>query len=585
MFGFSNLHIKPAAGSLNKFSYNPIHITSTDFGQLNCVYSRMMYPRESLSIDMSTFMRTEVPLLKPSFGKVSIKSAAIAVPCKRLFMSSDGFFGNKLLSDGAESNGRNFSWLDLTQRFCFDSDLTTAVSSTAAYDFTYKHSNGNQYYLKFTKVGRYVYKVLRSLGYALPSGISFIQGSLFMANQATIKLNALPWLAFLTAYSDCFSPRAKQDVSNLAKYLYGVRAGNNVVTLQCTDLISLTKAVAVYYGNSYLTSAWESPVSPITTSKPYDGDSLNLYHSSDYYNLPDDSNTKPHGSTEPISESRLTSRTVDYLNRLQKFFKRNMLSGSRAYEALKSQFGINTSSAQHDFSHILDVQSTPLNIGDVTATAQTGSGSDITYVGDYAAKAIVSGNSGFKFTAKEHTMFLIFSWISIEPFNWTGMKRDVFRIKPLDFYQPEFDGLDSQPVLQAEVATTPYKINSDAILQDVSIFGFTNRYDDLRFDNDMITGDFSLNSVQKDIRECWHFGRRDMDKLSSENFHAQSDAVLKVNGPSYDNIFADYNTDGDHFNAQYLFRITLMSPMQSFNEVAQLGVGDLTIERNGNQLS
>lgn len=592
MFGFSKLHIKPAAGSLNKFTYNPIHITTTDFAQLNVVYSRIMYPRESLSVDMSTFMRTELPLLRPSFGKVNVKSAAVAVPMKRLFMSSDGFFANKQLSDGAISNNRLITWGDFCNQFINTvNGYATYNGATASHnDFIIINESGDRGYLLFTDKGRRLYKILRSLGYSLPSDIDKTSNSPYTKIIKIQQLSALPILAFLNIYNDCFAPRTKQDQSNLSTYLYGIRASNNQVVLECQTLFELLSDTPIYYANSYLTSAWETSTSPLSGTQPKSlADNFNA--SLDTFNINADTDNPVFKSYFGIQgherdESLFNSKQYDYLKRVTQWFKRSMISGSRAYESLKSQFGIETSSAQHDFSHILDVQSTPLNIGDVTATAETGTGNDKTLVGDYAAKAIVNGNSSFKYTAKEHCYFMIFSWISVEPFIWTGMKRDVFRIKPLDYYQPEFDGLDSQPILRSEVACIPYKdMTSTSTANDLSVFGFTNRYDDLRFDNDMITGDFSLNSRDKIARECWHFGRRDMDKLAADGYKAQSEAVLRCDGSQYDNVFADLNTDGDHFNAQYVFRITLMSPMQSFNEVAQLGVGDLTIERNGNQLA
>ena len=109
MFGFSSLNIKPAAGSLNKFSYNPVHTTTTDFGQFSLINSRILYPREHYSINLSSFARTEVPLIRPTFGKVSVKTAAIAVPMKRVFMQAPGFFANKQMSDGSSTVGRDFS--------------------------------------------------------------------------------------------------------------------------------------------------------------------------------------------------------------------------------------------------------------------------------------------------------------------------------------------------------------------------------------------------------------------------------------------------------------------------------------------
>lgn len=587
MFGFSNLHIKPAAGSLNKFAFKPIHITTTDFGQLNTVYSRMMYPREKLQINMNTFMRTEQPLLKPTFGKVSVKNACIAVPLKRIMQNAEGFFGNKPYSDGVVSNTRTFTWASLMTTF-----LEGYTSDTGAdpntYDFTFVGVDRNRYYKKCTdNRARWIYKLLRSLGYDLPTYMDFLSTSEDYQRLANTKLNAIPLLAYLTAYCDCFYPRTKVNNSPLSRFLYNVRT-QSTEFVSCESILQYLEDVYLYYGNSYITSAWESPISPLSGTQPLSTvDTLNSQKPT--YNLRADAATISPSSGITIGSNNSTlvsSRAIDYVSRVTKFFKRNMLSGSRAYESIKSQFGINIESAKHDYSTILDVHSVPLNIGDVTQTTPT----DTSALGDYAGKAFVSGDSGhFSYEAKEHCFLIVFSWFSIEPFNWTGMKREVFRVKPLDFYQPEFDGLDSQAIYRGEVATSPSLADGGSGLSgshdDMSVFGFCNRYDDMRFDNDQITGDFTLNSIAPELRNCWHFGRRDMGAIARLNYKAQSENVLRVDGSSYDNIFADMNDDADHFNAQYLFDITLFSPLQSFNEVAQLGVGELTIERNGNQLS
>lgn len=145
----------------------------------------------------------------------------------------------------------------------------TGASATNSH-FTYLDSNGNTTYRLFTDKGRYVFKVLNALGYALPQGVDLQTGSAWLLGEGQTLLSAYPLLAFFKAYNDYMSQSQRFNISALSAFLRGVKqnksvGGYNPATGQINynGISVLFDNLFLCYDNDYFTSAWRYPVSPL----------------------------------------------------------------------------------------------------------------------------------------------------------------------------------------------------------------------------------------------------------------------------------------------------------------------------------
>ena len=277
----------------------------------------------------------------------------------------------------------------------------------------------------------------------------------------------------------------------------------------------------------------------------------------------------------------LGQRSLDFLKSFDDWVRRNNYSGSRSVQQIYSRFGIKTEDYRSHFAQVISTDSLPVQVGDVTSTADT-SGS---ILGDYAGKGIMSGSKDINIQVSDYGLILILGYFTITPMNAYGYDRKVLRNQPLDYYNPEFDGIGADAISLGEVFENPIADSSDTTLT-TQVYGFTERYNAYRYGRDQITGEFR-DYDNDGTMNCWHTGRNLAAIRKAGNLVAQSTSMntLPQSDSEYNRIFSITTGDVDHFYLTARFNVDAVRPMMNLNQVPKLGEGDTTVPRNGNVIS
>lgn len=623
--GFDVIHAKSAVKSHNKFDLSQTHLTTMDFGEIVPLLAEEVVPGDKFSVKGSYFSRM-APLVKPTYGKFSFRTMSSFVPYFQVADDAESWLAGSTIWEGDNTSWRRISYpqyvaylrsigTDLTDsaetqvilsemgvasassynRVTFDTSLGvaefTSTSSptlpkiTYEYDWIMTDSAGTQHCYVFRGVSKYRLKVLNALGYAIPQNVDLRTSSLWYSSYGTSAfLSAMPLLCFAKAYNDYMSQSQRYNNSSLTALLKCVKEKKDASGFAGTTGIlssgavqTIMNSIKVQYENDYFVSAWQSPNAP-----------RNSLESITQVIVPQGSN----GQNSTINSnaqntyagsvgSYLSQRTLDFLKSFDDWVRRNNYSGSRAVQQVYSRFGIKTDDYRSNYAHVISTDIIPIQVGDVTATAE---GSNVP-LGDYAGKGIVSGDKGFSFESNDYGMLFVFGWYTVQPMNAFGFDRTVLKASPLDFYNPEFDGLGANAISYGELFANPIPQSTDSSL-DNATFGFTERYNEYRFGRDKITGEFRNYHKNADMN-TWHTGRLLNDVRASGNMVAQNtnvNAMAQANS-EFNRIFSVTDDSVNHFYMTAQFNVSAVRPMLSINQVPRLGEGDTAVPRNGNVIN
>ena len=596
--GFDTLHIKSAIKNRNKFDLSRTHLTTMNFGQIVPLFVEETVPGDKFNVSASYFSRM-APLVKPTYGKIQFKTMTAFVPYHQVADDADAWINGQITWESNTTYQRSFTKSVLAEfivKQCTDSAVTingaTVTASSANTDVTYVNSGGTTTYALFTEQGKYWVKVLNALGYAIPFGIDFRSNALTTSwIDGATKLSAYPLLAFFKAYNDYMSQSQRYNISPLTQLLRTIKHMTGSGTLTYANISTLFLYLKLNYENDYFISAWQNPNAALdsagatgisTISAPYNssaGDSI----------ISDVSNTRIQSAGSAGYSSNLSQRTLDFLRSFDSWVRRNNYSGSRAVQQIYSRFGIKTDDYRTNYAHVLDTDTIPVQVGDVTATAQdfvgAGSGNNV-QIGDYAGKGIVNGDKHFEFSADDYGLLMVLGWYTVTPMNAYGFDRRVLRNSPMDYYTPEFDGLGAEAISYGELFVNPTVARNASSKYDNTVYGFTERYNSYRYGRDVITGEFRDFKADGDMN-VWHTGRLLTDVRENGQMTAQSSAMntIESEGNQYNRIFSETDTYDDKFYMTAQFGVSAIRPMLNLNQVVQLGEGDTAVPRNGNTIS
>lgn len=587
MKGFDVLHVKSAVKQRNKFDLSRTHLTTMDFGQIVPLLSEETVPGDKFSISADYFSRM-APLATPTYGRFSFKTVSAFVPYHQIAVDADAWFAGKTSWEGQTPVQRTFN---VSQLFQFLN--STGISDTgtqANADFSYITSAGAVSYRKFTKAGRYYAKVLNALGYAIPQGVDQQTTSVWYTTTRSTKLSAMPLLAFFKVYNDYMSQSQRFNTSQLSSALYKIKYGiqfsgytpsTGAMTYQVLSL--LFSNLFLNYENDYFVSAWQNPNAALagfddTITVDVPGNTAQQ-GGSVTHNLND---TLLNVTGNAAIQVSIGQRALDFLRSFDDWVRRNNYSGSRAVQQIYSRFGIKTDDYKSHYANVISTDIMPIQVGDVTSTADTTDAK----LGEYAGKGIMSGSKSIDVSVSDYGLVLILGYFTVAPMMAYGYDRKVLRTTPLDYYNPEFDGIGADAISLGEVYASPLAIADGDTTQDNQVFGYTERYNAYRYGRDQITGDFRDYHVDGDMN-AWHTGRNLSTIRKEGNLVAQSTAVntLPQTDSEYNRIFSV--TDGvvDHFYMTCRFSVDAIRPMLNLNQVVKLGEGDTSVPRNGNVIS
>ena len=621
--GFDTIHAKSAVKDHNKFDLSFTHLTTMDFGEIVPLMSQECIPGDKFNVKGNFFSRM-APLVKPTYGKFSFKTMATFVPYFQVADDVEAWLAGQTMWLGRSTNMRAFTlavfakWLDsldyvnlnditeaaavLTEMGYDASDYnyvtidgsggtatytnsadTTVPPVVIEFDWWYRKQNQSYCAAKFGPKAKYYVKIMNALGYAIPQNVSLVTGSTWYTVAINKKLNAMPLLCFAKAYNDWMSQSTRYNTAGLTTFLQSVKEDKDVQgyyssshLLDDRGISLILNAIKVQYENDYFVSAWMNANAPLQTS-----DSLANITAPRASGTTSDVTIYNNQSNVMYTGSTISQRALDFLKSFDDWVRRNNYSGSREVQQIYSRFGIKTENFRSNYAHVISTNSSPIQVGDVTATAEAGG----IQLGDYAGKGIMSGDHGFSFTASDYGMLFVFGWYSVRPMNAYGMDRTVLKNTPLDFYNPDFDGLGANAISAGELFSTPFTTLTDGS-SDSDVYGFTERYNEYRYGRDKITGDFRDFHPAGDMN-TWHTGRLLNDVRRQGYMVAQGDNMnsMPQTNSEFNRIFSITDDKEDHFYMTAQFSVSAVRPMLSINQVPRLGEGNTIIPRNGNVIN
>lgn len=586
MKGFDTLKVKSAVKNHNKFDLSRTHLTTMDFGQIVPLLAEETIPGDKFNIGAEYFSRM-APLVKPTYGQFSFKTVAAFVPYYMIAEDSDAWLAGKTVWEGSTPVQRSIT-VEVLDAFIRSYCSTSSNATSANTQYTYVDSSGVTRYRLFTNTGRYFVKIFNALGYACPQNVDLQDGSDWKLHVAPTKLSAYPLLAFFKLYNDYMSQSQRFNTSALSSFLqkikynisesgkYNASTGN----ITALGIYYLFFSLYLNYENGYFTSAWQNPNAALSntegpTSMDVPSSTETLLAGADSVKL-----------REPVVNNpaivNISQRALDFLQSFDNWVRRNNYSGSRAVQQIYSRFGIKTDDYKSHYAKVISTDTLPVQVGDVTATADA-SGVPL---GDYAGKGIMSGGKGISVDVSDYGIILILGYFTVRPMMAYGYDRKVLRTNPLDYYNPEFDGLGADAISFGEVYENPIQDPTVDSTSMNDVFGFTERYNAYRYGRDQITGEFRNYHSDGDMN-CWHTGRNLNLIRHANDLLAQSTSMntLPQTDSEYNRIFSVTSGDVDHFYMTAKFSVDAIRPMLNLNQVPRLGEGDTVVPRNGNVIS
>lgn len=591
--------MQSAAKRRETFNLKGQHITTTDFAQVSPVYKRLLTPGDKFNIRMSLLCNVAA-MQFPTYGNIQIVNRAFFVPLRSVWSFFKEFKEESKVEIDGSFGVPKVPYIKSDDIFALFKEqghdivpLSTRYSEvpTGGYDFI-ENVEDNTYYYKLTRVGRYWFKVFRSLGYPVTN----ISGISAEFEGYRMNLSALPLLCWFKVYVDSLCPsQFSQD--NPLKGLLNTIVGSLNYHVTEDDLIALVNAFRVPYPDDLYMLAWEYPQSvrdnyvgnsDADYGSNYEAEKLvNSTRLGNFY-APLVESDKWQSNVEDVGNNTSAS-LIRLLLSVQNYINRNNLSGGRYVENILSRFGVRIPRERLQMAEYIGEYRVPLTIAKVTNMAETSGGSPL---GSYAGQAMGWNNEkgSFEYEAVEEGYIFIAQYLDIDTTTVEGVDRDLFNFTPVSFFTPEFDGLGQEAIGTCEVAFPSLNTFEEtegasyasvaAALQSVNlpspdtVFGFAPMYYDYKFGKSRLTGDFLVNTLNKGTDSMHLFrltGLQDCLNVqdSSEDYtdympvlSAQDSSFVFSEQRQFDRIFAVTSDEVDHFYITNNFDVIAERPMK-----------------------
>lgn len=381
--------------------------------------------------------------------------------------------------------------------------------------------------------------------------------------QSSPSLSLFRFAAYQKVYQD-FYRNPYWEAADAESFNLDDKFGIPFNVSQTADMSRLTKIFKLQYRN--WTKDFFTSVQPSFQGAPFVTSSVNLVNfmldsrnasstfrgstevTKNHGNIPDDSVssvsvlTAAYGGT--TGKLDLPLHNIRAAFALDKLYRLQQQSGNGSYgEQIRNRFGFG---GVHDDwkSTYLGGSSSPISIGEVITTANTGNSSveneQSGMTGDIYGKASSVNDARIVFDTKEHGIIIgIFSVTPDADYNSFGINPHNFKLSFEQFFQPEFDRLGHQPLntyfltCLSPVSST----NSGSWLQRV--IGFQNRYLEYKTGIDRVHGQFCTGGSLS----AWSAPRNTglLFDVSGQAFNYNS---LKVS-PKIMNSICSVSFDGD----------------------------------------
>ena len=165
----------------------------------------------------------------------------------------------------------------------------------------------------------------------------------------------------------------------------------------------------------------------------------------------------------------------------QRLLERDARSGTRYNELILAHFGVTVPDFRVQRPEFLGGGSTPLTLTPVAQTTYQGTGTLLDAKGALSSIGTISGRHGCTKSFVEHGIVLWLGNVRADITYSQGLERYWSKDTRLDFYYPVMSQIGEQAVLNKEI----YYQNTAA---DEEVFGYQERYGEMRYKNSMLTG-------------------------------------------------------------------------------------------------
>nr|QJB19018.1 MAG: major capsid protein [Microvirus sp.] len=197
--------------------------------------------------------------------------------------------------------------------------------------------------------------------------------------------------------------------------------------------------------------------------------------------------------------STATAATINQLRQsfqIQRLLERDARGGTRYTELLQAHFGVTSPDARLQRPEYLGGSSIPLNVNPIAQTSAVPS--QPTPTGNLAAMATYHVNTGFTKSFTEHGYILGYISARADLNYQQGLNKMWSRKTRYDFYWPALSHIGEQAILNKE-------IYMDGSANDDLVFGYQERWAELRYKPSLITGQFRSNFAQ--TLDTWHLAQ------------------------------------------------------------------------------
>ncbi|AZL82760.1 major capsid protein [Apis mellifera associated microvirus 4] len=271
----------------------------------------------------------------------------------------------------------------------------------------------------------------------------------------------------------------------------------------------------------------------------------------------------PPGGTGPVTFGAQTGLTADLSTataatinairlafQVQRLLERDARGGTRYTELVLSHFGVRSPDMRLQRPEYIGGGSTPIVINGVVQTSATGVTGGATPAGNLSATGtmISVGGHDFRYASTEHGYIIGLINVRGENTYQQGLRRMWSRRTRYDFYFPVFAHLGEQAVLNKEIY-----VRGDA--NDDAVFGYQERFGEMRYHPSMISGLFRSTAVG--TLDIWHLSQR-FTALPTLN-----QTFIEEN-PPVDRVIAVPSSTGKQFLLDTLFEVMAVRPLPMY---------------------
>lgn len=626
----SQVNVKSAQVKSSKFDFSGVTVSSSDFFKPFPTRSFPLYPNDRVYVKNESFVRLH-PLAVPTFGRVDMINRWFFVPFRSVFQAWNNFMERRPFAGSMYDKVILMTNAQLHKVFYHDIsnpsgepsvgdtgayasivslDPTGSLRSTGADFGNYNSVYQTNVWYKLTTRGRHLLQILHGLGYS----VNFTQ-----LDQRS--LSAIPLLCYMRVICDYYTdPQEASSFEYLFTHSSGVPLSDNDLRTLCNHITSTN------YDFDYFTSAWVHPEQPNGGTYNINGISI-VDNTATPFSTPGSSNAyniigTPNGQSAPGGKDfapaiRSTSNpdatnitytdirhishfALDALRAISNYTRRHNLVGWRLMDRFLADFGKKLDYKEANQSLFICSKSVPIQISDVTSTADTTDQSSGKILGAYAGKGIGYGDVDFDFSPdSQHGMLVCISSIVPKTSYYQGSvkQQGVLAMQNLDFFSGDFEHLGTQAIQLQELFSdmhtdgeweTSWHNNYDP----KRVFGWQPRYSEWKSGYDTLSGDFRVPHLSSGADSFHLFrtilplgGGYDVNDTYYQNLVKISPQFRKGDQSQYDRIFSYQSSDTDHFMCFFNFKIDLYRNASSISdtllETLPTQQDDVQIHRDG----